>query len=327
MNAREPSNPSGGPIPDARIAEAGVWIARIHGDSRDSAQEAGLRRWLHEDPINARAFELATEVWVDAENLRRVVSWAPQPAPAKAAKTQPWRLTLAAGLTAALVLAFVLFQPGPGVSTDLGEQRALTLEDGTRVFLNTDTQIVVHYDDTLRRVELKSGEALFNVAKNPQRPFVVTAGDREVKALGTSFVVRKDERQIAVTLVEGEVSIRPLAPQAPVYETFTLTPGQRMTFAVGAPPRLDTPPLEASTAWRRGQVVLDDTPLSTAAMEMNRYSATKLVIAEPEIQQVRVSGLFQAGDSVSFANAVAGVHNLRVTQEGDEIILSAQNNN
>jgi transmembrane sensor len=200
------------------------------------------------------------------------------------------------------------------------------LNDGTRVFLNTATQIVVNYDDAARRVELKTGEALFNVMKDPRRPFIVTVGGQEVRALGTSFVIRKDSDRVAVTLVEGKVSVQPVAVASPSYQTFTLTPGQRVTFAVGAPPQLDTPSIETSTAWRRGQVVLDDTPLATAASEMNRYSAVKVVIVRADVERLQVSGLFQAGDSVSFANAVARVHDLQVTQEGDEIILSTRNN-
>jgi transmembrane sensor len=227
------------------------------------------------------------------------------------------------------------------IATKVGEQRQVVLDDGTRVFLNTDTQA--------RRVELTRGEALFNVAKKPDWPFIVAAGDRQVRALGTSFVVRRDEQRLAVTLVEGEVMVSPRlasssgavssSPQPdagaiaqtppaaagqPRNDVFTLTPGQRLTFTAGAATRLDTPSVEKATAWRRGQVILDDTPLATAIVEMNRYNSVKLVVERPEAAALLVNGLFQAGDSTHFANAVAQAYGLRLIERGDQIILSGQ---
>ena len=162
----------------------------------------------------------------------------------------------------------------------------LTLNDGTRVYLNTATRIVIHYDRFTRRVELETGEALFDVAKATDRPFIVSAGDRQVTALGTSFLVRRDDQRLAVTLVEGRVRVN---------QKFTLTPGERLTLTPGGAARLGEPPLDKATAWRRGQVVLDDTPLAVAVAEMNRYSPIQLEIEQPEAGSLLISGLFQAG--------------------------------
>ena len=336
------------PVPAQRLAEASVWIARLHGDSRGRALENGLRRWLLEDPDNARAFELATEVWEDAANLRRFVAL---PGSERKRSLWSWRPMLAAAsLAMMLVVAGVIWlQYWGSISTAVGEQRHVVLEDGTRVFLNTDTRIVVKYEERARRVELRRGEALFNVAKRGDWPFIVVVGDRQVRALGTSFVVRKDAQRMAVTLVEGSVLVTPVvaavndAPpaviEAPgaIAETpavsstdrggageFKLTPGQRLTFSNDAPTRLDTPSVERTTAWRRGQVILDDTPLHTAAAEMNRYSETKLVVQEPEAGALLINGLFQAGDSTHFANAVAQAYGLTVIKRGDEILISGK---
>jgi len=181
------------------------------------------------------------------------------------------------------------------------------------VYLNTATHIVVHYDRHSRRVELEAGEALFDVAKSSDRPFMVTAGDRQVTALGTSFVVRRDAQRLAVTLVEGKVTVN---------QTFTLSPGQRLTLTPGGGARLDMPSLEIATAWRRGQVILDDTPLSSAVAEMNRYSPVELVIEQPEAGRLLISGLFQAGDSASFARAIAATYGLTALNKGDRIVLA-----
>jgi transmembrane sensor len=121
---------------------------------------------------HACAFEEATGIWEEARNLPR-----------------PWLLPVG---------ATVHLQGQAGVGTNIGEQRVLALEDGTRVILDTDTRVVVSYDGHIRSVELKEGEALFEVAKRANWPFVVTAGDRRIEALGTSFVERRHDRQLAV---------------------------------------------------------------------------------------------------------------------------------
>lgn len=298
-------------IPPERLAEAGVWIARLHGDDRDRDLEDAVRHWLQASPLNARAFELATEVWDDAASLRRLV---PLSAETRARRIRtPIALAAAAAMMLAVAVMLALYLYPDEVRTGVGEQRMLTLKDGTRVYLNTATHIVIHYDRHSRRVELETGEAQFDVAQLADRPFIVTAGDRQVTALGTSFVVRRDDQRLAVTLVEGRVTVN---------QTFTLTPGERLTLTPGGAARLDKPPIDKTTAWRRGQVVLDDTPLTAAVAEMNRYSPIQLVIEQPEAGSLLISGLFQAGDSASFARAVAATYGLMAVNKGDHIVLA-----
>lgn len=247
---------------------------------------------------------------------------------------------LATVATIVIVAGIALHRRADDISTKVGEQRLLALEDGTQLYLNTATRVVVNYDDRARRVELKAGEAIFNVAKRPGWPFIVTAGNQAVTALGTSFVVRRDEQRISVTLMEGKVVVSassaakpdeagstvPGQPGARVSqsssEPFTMAPGERLTFSDGAFAELDTPSLDQATAWRRGQVVLDDSPLAAAAVEMNRYNSVKLVVEESQTRNLRVSGLFQAGNSLSFADAVAQTYGLRVIQREQQIIIS-----
>jgi transmembrane sensor len=329
-----------------RLAEAGVWIARLHSEERDRATVAGVRQWLQTDPLNAQAFELCTEVWEESANLRRVIPFATEaPAPRKKRYSLSFAVAMGAAVAAvaAVVGVFFLYRL-PDVSTAVGEQRSLTLNDGTRVFLNTGTHVVVKYDKSVRRVELEAGEALFQVAKRPDWPFIVRAGSQQVRALGTSFVVRRDAQQMAVTLVEGKVTVssvsggdeQPLPRLLPEHgnrtdrsdtaggtaKIYTLSAGQRLIFAAGKPAQLDAPSLEKTMAWRRGQVFLDDTPLASAVAEMNRYSSTKLVIERPETESVLINGLFQAGDSASFATAVAQAYSLQVIRRDAELILA-----
>ena len=321
------------PIPPERLAEAGVWVARLHSGEPDKAAIAGVKQWLRAHPINVRALELCTEIWEESANLRRITLFATQ----IPAAPRRYRLSSMAAAAAALALVagiLLWLVPRADIATEVGEQRLVTLKDGTHVFLNTATRVAVKYDATARLVELKTGEALFEVAKRPTWPFIVKAGDRQIRALGTSFVVRRDETQTAVTLVEGTVTVTAdgsaprvrAAPAGPsetqaAPQAFTLTPGQRLTFLAGQA-RLDTTSLDTAIAWRRGEIIFDDTPLSAAVSELNRYSTDKLVVDQPQAQAILVTGLFQTGDSLSFAHAVAESYGLTVEARNDEIVLS-----
>jgi len=159
----------------------------------------------------------------------------------------------------------------------------------------------------------------------------VTADGRQIRVLGTQFVVRQEARELAVTLVEGKVVVSPAAatvgkqpavvPGPSGQGAFTLLPGERLTFVPTAAPKIDRPPLERVTAWERGQVALDNTALADAAAEMNRYSRLRIVIDDPRVAAIHVSGIFQAGDSDNFAQAVAATYRLDVIHHGRRIEL------
>ena len=322
-------------------AEAAAWVARLHGPNRTPHVEAGLRRWLADDPEHAAAFELLTDTWEKSARLRRrpleqVASWE-----RPGFRISFPRAALAAAATVVLaVLATIFYLHTDAVTTGVGELRTLTLDDGSRVHLNTDTRIRVDYDKQTRDVSLERGEALFEVAKRPDWPFIVTAGGREIKALGTEFDVRRDRKRLSVMLMEGKVTVelRGGATQSsslsathategqsnrspPEAETFTLIPGDRVTFVGSATPTLDRPAPERITAWLRGEVALDNTSLADAVAEMNRYSHQRIVADDPALAAIRVSGIFRAGDLANFAQAVARMHHIKVLNQQDEIVL------
>jgi transmembrane sensor len=325
---------SAAPLSNSARAEAAAWVARLHSSSRSPALEAGLRKWLKSDSAHIRAFEVATEAWEIGGSIKsRALPRMADPFVETPRRTHVGTryLGLAAGVLVALVgTLFYLQQQTPPIATAVGEQRMLTLTDGTRIFLNTDTRLFVQEGAAQRRIKLESGEALFDVAKDPQRPFVVTAGDKEVIAIGTSFVVRRDERQLTVTLMEGKVAVSPSAGARPESDEnpdkypadkTVLAPGQRLTFVSHKPPKVDEPPIEKVTAWRRGEVILDKTRLQDAVDEMNRYSAVRLVI-DDAAADILVSGIFRAGDSARFAQAVAETYHLAVDHEPRRIRIS-----
>lgn len=310
----------------AEIDEAAVWIARLHGPDRTLQVERGFRRWLAENPAHAAAFERVSNGWELAGQLPRapfprLTRW--QRAGFREGFVRAGAVVIAAAAIA--VFGVFLHLRGAGVATNVGEQRTLALEDGSRIYLNTATRVTVRYSEKERRVQLQSGEALFEVAKRPDRPFIVTAGNREVRALGTSFVVRRDEQQVVVMLMEGKVEVLPhalsldtLTPPMPI----TLSPGQRLTFSEDDRPKLDEPSVEKVTAWRRGQIDLDEVSLAQAVAEMNRYSVVKIAIERAEATKIPITGVFRAGDTPSFAAAVARSYGLEVIEKPREIILA-----
>lgn len=308
-------------------AEAAAWIALLHSSERNADVEAGLKRWIAADPLHAQAWEAATDVWSDTEGLaRRIplrhVTW-------KRPRQAIWRPVVA--ITALVCVAAAgwtwrHFFPPP-VTTAVGEQRTLNLEDGTRVALNTDTRIEVRYDSQTRTVILISGEAYFQVV-HESRPFVVMAGDRKIQALGTAFTVRRDDASddaLTVTLIEGRVAVAPTsAPETTSAEAaapVVLNAGQRLREHRHTKPSVDTPSIDKATGWMRGQLIFDHTPLREAAAEFSRYNTIKIVVASPQAAQIPIGGIFRIGDSRSFARAVAASYDLKVTQRGDELVL------
>lgn len=325
-------------ISRSMLSDAGAWLARMNGPLRTAAAEEGFKRWLKDDPLHAQAFRMLTEDWHEMQELKRfasVVISAPgsddrQNRRARTLKRRNVLLAAAAAFGLA-VIGSIFYAHRSGVATGVGEQRILTLEDGTRVSLNTSSHIALHYDETQRAVRLDSGEALFDVAKHAGWPFVVSVGDRKVTALGTSFIVRRDaDQRIAITLVEGKVSVSG-APASPANSgatgaaatgAVTLTAGQRLILTQQKAPLVDRPDLDKVTAWQQGKVAIDNMRLSEAVAEMNRYSSLKLVVERPESARLMLSGIFAAGQSESFARAVAQSYGLKVQEHGDNIVLA-----
>jgi transmembrane sensor len=344
MKPQQPSSP----VSDAtRVrAEAAAWIARLHGPDRTPADDKGFQAWLKANPDHARAFEQMTDIWetgarLKSDTLARVREGR------RVLPPMPFmRVALASAAFAVVAMISIFFLlSNPSISTGVGEQHIRTLSDGTRITLNTATRLKVRYNDKQRRIELENGEALFEVAKRPDWPFVVSTGGKEVIARGTTFVVRHDAQQTAVTLIEGKVevlmeeggtaSLDAVQHHETALPTTTptstpemddahviLAAGQRVTFLTDAAPKLDAPSLQKITAWKQGLVQLDNTPLADAIAEMNRYSVVPLVLKEPEQIDVRVSGVFRAGDSLEFARAIAQAYGLSFTEESNAFVLS-----
>jgi transmembrane sensor len=256
---------------------------------------------------------------------------------------------LAAGVFLIGVLAFRLLENRieSSYATDVGEQRVVQLADKSRIWMNSETRVRIAFDSRQRQVELIRGEAFFEVTREAPRPFIVLVGGHRVTVLGTSFVVRYESDHTAVTLVQGKVAIssastpsdpapvpdepsrargaeRPRAAPGRAESTpWILSAGQRLTFLSAGTAKIDAPPVENVLAWRRGEVVLSDTPLQEAVSEMNHYDKTPIVIEGPGVAMLTVSGLYHTGDNDGFARSIAKMYRLDLDERDGRIYLKS----
>jgi len=223
------------------------------------------------------------------------------------ARTQVWLSVAAAAGVAGLVAVFGLYLSKNEFATRRGEIRTISLDDGSTITLNTQTEVNVDYSNSTRKIELRKGEALFNVAKDPLRPFSVLAGGTAVRVLGTSFTVRRlaDER-VKVLVREGAVEVTQSSgadtqPVRLAARTQALAQARTNPVVEVVPPSQ----IERDLAWQQGMISLDGMTLGQAAAEFARYSRVPIIIDDPAITERTVTGLFAANNPVGFARAVA----------------------
>lgn len=200
-------------------------------------------------------------------------------------------------------------------------RQELSLPDGTHVTLDVRTEIEVDFGAGSRRVNLQRGRALFDVAHDAERPFVVTVGDSSVKALGTVFqVYRRGSRDVVVTLAEGAVEVS--GDVQGRTQRQRLAPGEELHVSKEkgswSTRRVDA---AAATSWIDGRHVFRDVRLADAVDEVNRYASRRVVIADPSLAELTVSGSFVAGDTASIVAAFAAVLPIRVSESGEELLL------
>lgn len=308
-------------------AAALLWL---NADESDPAHAAVLDAWLDEDPENRAAWLRAEAIWSGLEGgagvapedeatvrvLRRRAMKASRPLSSR------W-MAAAAVFVVAIGAGLWLTQrpmpqpppPVPQASAMFGEPDfvagdqplAVDLPDGSKASLAPGAALDLAYDHDGRAMRLVRGRAFFDVVPDRERPFTVEAGGRRITALGTRFDVRLDEGPLRVTLVEGQVSVARTVdatdgPGRPVL----LKAGERLTAAQGRDVVASADAAEAS-AWRETSITFEDRPLSEVAAELNRHSAAKLVIEDPKVAALRVTGRFRTGDPQRFLRTLAQV--------------------
>jgi transmembrane sensor len=249
---------------------------------------------------------------------------------------------IAASTIFAVTAAILYLQTprAPTYATAIGEQRSLALTDGSSVQLNSRSKIVVRYSKQERRVELLQGQALFHVAKDAARPFIVKTGATLVRAVGTEFDVYQKRDGTVVTVVEGRVAILTdhfvalpdpgvsataiNAPHQSNLEFPTIGPGQVGNIMVAAGEQLTVTPkviqiaqhpnIASATAWTQRQLVFESASLADVADEFNRYNDRQLVVGDPRLETFHVSGVFSSTDPASLIRFLRARPELRIVE-------------
>ncbi|MBB4098260.1 FecR family protein [Sphingomonas kyeonggiensis] len=320
------------------VDEAAALLAVRRAEGLTASEEGLLADWLAADPAHARAFALAGRGWdafdagADDEILAAMRAHALVP------RRRDWLgWPQLAGVAAAVLLLVAVglwWMPsrvpggpaGPTVqeiawsryAAPAERVRDVTLADGSVMTLDAGSVAEVRFAADARAIRLVRGRALFEVAHDPARPFGVMAATRRVVALGTRFVVDLDDDMLKVMLIRGKVAVEPMGEG----EAVTLMPGQRFTERGDAVSVAMVPAPVETPAWSQGLVDLNDVPLSQAIAEINRHARIRIVIRDPRIAALRVSGQFRAGEAERFANTVAELHGLRVIRRAKEIELA-----
>ena len=329
----------------ARAAAASAWLAR-RDRGFTAAEQDGYLQWLQEDPRHGAAIARIEASWRMLDQLQE---WRPahsdRPNPdllAVRPRFRTWRWLAPLAVAAALGLGFVAFEPR--VQTLFGSQELTqvvrlsemrTLPDGTVVELNKGAEIAVDYSDTERRVRLLQGEAHFTVAKKGlEWPFIVTAGDVSVRAVGTVFNVRMQADAVDVLVTEGKVRIDPPASSDPgfplVLNARMLEAGQRVSVNLAEP--APTPPtvvdatpaeIEETLNWQGLRLVFRETPMAQAIEQFNRHGSTTFVIADRELASIRIEGNFRADNVAAFVRLLEKSYEVQVAPDAKgRLVLS-----
>lgn len=324
---------------------AAYWHGVFEGGEPSVGIREAFEKWLSADPHNLAAYTSIERAWAGMANagvddrilsMRRdaLVTSRRSHAHLFRAGTIAASIALMVVLVGGILIRHVPLSVDPAAgefATQIGQRSSITLADGSIVVLNTASRIQVSFDARIRRVQLLSGQAWFEVAKNQVRPFVVEAGDRIVTAHGTAFDVRLEGRDtLQVTLVEGRVSVEALKRNGSVPgvlgEHEDLVPGDQLIVTATRPATKHNADVAKATSWREGQIIFDDDTLGNAVAEVNRYSASKVVLVDPRLASLRVSGVFIAGHSESFVETVTGNFPIKVTSGPDgQFLLTATN--
>jgi transmembrane sensor len=303
--------------------EAAEWLTRL-GDHSISTQTVREFRDWRDNPENDAAYEEAEAFWEASGEMAADPEIMRMTAEALGRRRRPslttwlrgprlaWTLTLA-GIAGAGGSALVHQQLYPAYATRDVEQKVVRLEDGSRVHLNVDSKVQVDFRGSERRITLARGEAFFDVAHDPRRPFVVRAGEARIQALGTKFDVRRRNGEVQVVLLQGSVQVAPEAGQGRV----VLTPNQQAVVGKGGAVQSMAADAARTTSWTTGRLMFRQTPLAAAVAEVNRYSDRKVELADPGLGGRQVSGFFDVGDSESFARGVAVLFDLKLTSGPD----------
>jgi transmembrane sensor len=322
------------PRPDERASrEAHAWTARLRGEP-SARDRADFELWYSSDPARREAYDRIASDWANhygfiaQTSLGRNRTGLPQ----KRVATRPASYALAAASLAVLLIAgLLLLRPGTEAAaqaaifaTAVGEIRTVTLPDESRLTLDTATRVAVRYQQQERLVELQEGRIRVTVRRTPDYPFVVVANGSEVVARGTTFDVSLAPGGATVALLEGEIEVRVNGAVGSAQASRKLRAGERILLRPQGRLRKAVPASSGELRWPSGMLEFRNQPLGQAIAEANRYSTRQIRIGDPAVAQLRLTGTFRAGETLSLARSLAEAFRLRVEESpgGDLVLLS-----
>jgi transmembrane sensor len=320
---------------------AAIWALR-RAEGVSPPEEAVFEEWLRLDEANVLAWEDARTAWSAFENteddeILRALREHARDSRGTSILRLP-QFAAAAAVLMALVTGAVFLsdQPvsgererdpitanagapegAPQFVTAKGEVRSVRLPDGSEVTLDTESAVRLDFASSRRGLHLLKGRAFFAVSHNDKRPFAVTADGQQVTALGTRFDVRLERAGLRVVLVEGSVTVAPVGSAGP---GVTLKPGEQLLHRAGRPPVVTGGRIEEVLNWQQGFATFEDDTLAAAAEELNRYSREKLIVRDPHVARLRISGMFRTGDPMRFGRALKEVHPVELQRVGADTV-------
>ena len=284
------------------LEQACDWLTKFHSGEFSESDQQRLDTWRAADQAHEQAWQQALALWHGMERLRdrKLPGSEPllqeryqKPQIHHTAPPSYHRRWLAIASSIVLATTLLTFFPPTlwqaDYSTSTGEQRTITLADGSQITLNTSTAVAIHFDDSIRRVELLQGEAFFKVTNREHQPFVVTSEGREVRAVGTAFNVELKPDSTLVELVEGIVEI-----QDPQHRHFQRLLAGQTALVSNNSITVQTNHSSANMAlWRDGYLQFDGIPLRDAVIQINRYRPGRVILLNKELADKRVSGVFR----------------------------------
>ncbi len=317
------------------------WFAFVRSGRVDARADENWVSWIGADPKHADAYAERELAWEFAADLREsesirallrdvdalVENHRRQSAGPRLRRTlSSWQTGVAAaGLAAAISILFVVHRDAVEVSeyaTTVGEQRTVVLSDQSTVSLNTATKIRVLYSRATRRIEVVTGEALFEIGRDPARPFEVHAQQGMTTALGTEFDIRMEGATVKVSVLEGAVAV--VADETGKSGVPTrVAAGESVDYVRGGPVSAVGAADSASIlGWKAHRIVFNDVALENALKEYNRYIDVPIVLGSPELGARHINGVFRIGEEDAFLGALKlGMH-VKVSRTSTQTVLS-----
>ncbi len=307
--------------------KAAEWLVRREQPSWSQADQAALEGWLVESMAHKAAFWRLEHAWQMVDRIGALSVRDIALRPRRTGLPLKWWQTGALAASLLLAVAFIGLHsrqnssPRPSVDafdTGVGGHRIVPLVDGSRIELNTATVLRTMISKTRRDVWLDRGEAFFEVTHIEGSAFVVHAGPRMITVVGTQFSVRRDGDKVTVAVVKGRVRVEDTTP-GESRATITAAPGD-VAIGLGASTMVMSKPVAAvedKLAWRDGRLVFDGTSLTEVADDFNRYNRQQLLISDPSVAAIRISGTFKALNVEAFVRLLKEAYGLKVESTAD----------